>query len=193
MNTAAMDSVVLAGLESSGKSALFRGLTRGKIGDESNFRGSTVMCRKCYVPECECDILDTPGIRTQSDSETTRIAIEQIDSSDTVLLVARGTHVQSELAVIFQELKENLANKRVAIVITFEDKAPLGIHGAAEHYENTLGIPVMVLNARALSESNRDRLIDIIRHAKKFKNIEPVLSSPGGISSVSPQTTCRTS
>lgn len=43
-------SVVLAGLESSGKSALFRGLTGDMTGEESNFRGSTVMCRTCYLP-----------------------------------------------------------------------------------------------------------------------------------------------
>ena len=186
---ATMASVVLAGLESSGKSSIFRGLTRGMIGDESNFRGSTVMVRKCYLPECGCNLLDTPGIRIQADSKTTRLAVEQIDSSDTVLLVARGTHVQSELAVIFQELKQNLANKRVAIAVTFEDKAPLGIHEAAEHYKKSLGIPVVVLNARTLSESNRNRLIDIIRRAKRFSNIEPILSAPEGIYTVAPQTT----
>ncbi|MEM7008738.1 MAG: nucleoside recognition domain-containing protein [Thermodesulfobacteriota bacterium] len=184
-----MASVVLTGLESSGKSSIFRGLTRGMRGEESNFRGSTVMVRQCYLPECECNLLDTPGIRIQSDSQTTRLAFEQVDSSDTVLIVARGTHIQSELETIFHELKENLVNKQVAIAITFEDKAPLGIYKAAEHYEETLGIPVVVLNARSLSENNRVRLIDLIQQAKKFDNILPIITAPEGIITITPQTT----
>ena len=36
-------TVVLAGLENVGKSALFRGLTGQATGDEASFRGSTVV------------------------------------------------------------------------------------------------------------------------------------------------------
>ena len=48
-------SVVLVGFESVGKSALFRGLTGHATGDEANFRGSTVICRRCHLEECECE------------------------------------------------------------------------------------------------------------------------------------------
>lgn len=57
-------SIVLTRLESAGKSAFFRGLTGQIIGDESNFRGSTVMCRKCRLVDCECEVVDTPGNET---------------------------------------------------------------------------------------------------------------------------------
>ncbi|WP_425510029.1 GTPase [Verrucomicrobium spinosum] len=51
-------------MESAGKSALFRGLTGHAAGDEANYRGSTVVCRRCRVPDCTCEVVDTPGIRT---------------------------------------------------------------------------------------------------------------------------------
>ncbi|AET60606.1 hypothetical protein HPL003_19330 [Paenibacillus terrae HPL-003] len=43
--------IVLAGFESSGKSALFRGLSGQDTGEESNFRGSTVMTRRALVED----------------------------------------------------------------------------------------------------------------------------------------------
>jgi len=48
--------------------ASLRGLTGLATGDEANFRGSTVVCRTCHLAECGCDVVDTPGIRSQSDS-----------------------------------------------------------------------------------------------------------------------------
>ena len=41
-----LPTIVLIGLESVGKSALFRSLTGEATGDETNFRGSTVRVRR---------------------------------------------------------------------------------------------------------------------------------------------------
>jgi hypothetical protein len=51
------ETVVLVGLESSGKSAIFRALTGRALGDESNFRGSTVQCRHSYLSRCSLHIV----------------------------------------------------------------------------------------------------------------------------------------
>ena len=184
-------SVILAGLESSGKSALFRGLTRGMTGYEANFRGSTVVCRECYLPECECKLLDVPGISMAGGSETTRLAVSEIDSSDTVLLVVRGTNLQSELAIILQTLKHNLLHKRVALAITFADKASSNIDQAAGYYEEHLGIPVVALNARKLNESSRNKLLDTIQGAKPLQKFKSALGAPdfARVAPVAPKTT----
>lgn len=44
-----MQSFVLMGLESAGKSTLFNILTESAASDERNFRGSTVVCREGLI------------------------------------------------------------------------------------------------------------------------------------------------
>jgi Fe2+ transport system protein B len=98
------ETVVLVGLESSGKSAIFRALTGRALGDESNFRGSTVQCRHSYLSRCSLHIVDTPGIRLKGDEYTSRLALAQLRSADTVILVVRGTHAQRELSAVLSGL-----------------------------------------------------------------------------------------
>ncbi len=156
-------SIVLAGLESVGKSALFRGLTGEAFGDEANFRGSTVVCRKCHVAECGCDVVDTPGIRLRDDAETTQTALATVGRADVVLLVARGTHAVSEVETLLKEL--DLQQNRAALAITFKDKAPERIESLAQVYRERLGIPVVVVNARELNVEGRTRVLEAIRNA----------------------------
>lgn len=61
LQTAPIRSVVLVGLENVGKSALFRNLARARSGDESNFRGSTVDCRRQWLDELQGELVDTPA------------------------------------------------------------------------------------------------------------------------------------
>jgi Fe2+ transport system protein B len=156
---------VLAGLESSGKSALFRAITGQLTGDETNFRGSTVKCRRVRLAPYNWDIIDTPGIRVKDDSQTTQLALKQLREADTVLLVARGTHAKSEIETVFGELVEDLRNSKTALVITFADKAPSEIIHLADFYRIELAIPVIVLNAREVSTANRDELLHAIESA----------------------------
>jgi len=157
-------SIVLAGLESSGKSALFRGLTGQASGDEANFRGSTVICRKCHVSDCGCDVVDTPGIRVGPDTETTRLALNATHEADVILMVARGTHAVSEVETLLREL--DLHEKKTALAITFQDKAPEQIESLAQIYRERLGIPVVVINARHLNPDARQTVLQAIRGAK---------------------------
>ena len=113
-------SIVLAGFESAGKTALFRRLTGEATGHEANFRGSTITCRSCHSPECGCNIVDTPGIRLMADTETTRLALEAIDSNDTLLIVVRGTNLQREIEDLLPRIRAT--RKRLVIAVTFADK-----------------------------------------------------------------------
>lgn len=154
-------TVVLAGLESVGKSALFRGLSHEATGDEANFRGSTVVCRRCFLADCNCHLVDSPGLRTAADSAATSLALKEISDADTVLLVARGTHAESEVESLLREL--SLAGRRAALALTFADKAPAELEQLAEHYRTTLDIPVVVVNARELTAEERGRVMAAVR------------------------------
>jgi len=95
---------VLVGMESAGKSTLFSRLTGGAVGSESNVQGTTVTCRMGTIPGSELRLVDTPGIRSQSDCETTRLALQQAKDGDIVFIVVRGTHARSELYALFREV-----------------------------------------------------------------------------------------
>lgn len=183
--------VVLTGLESVGKSALFRGLTGHATGDEANFRGSSVVCRKCRVADCGCEVVDTPGIRVNDDAETTRTALATLSEADVVLLVARGTHAVSEVETLLREL--DLQQKRSALAITFQDKAPQQIEALAQVYRERLGIPVVVVNARELDDEGRGRVLAAIQRAAQVKVVQPngLAAQSGGLqhTPVQPQST----
>lgn len=150
-------SIVLAGFESAGKTALFRRLTREASGQEANFRGSTIACRSCHSAECRCEIVDTPGMRLRADTETTRLALERVHGSDTLLLVVRGTNLQQEIESLLPQTQAT--DKRIAIAVTFADKDQQKIAALAAHYEKVLGVPVVPLNARDLTEVDRKALV----------------------------------
>ena len=178
-------SIVLAGLESAGKSALFRGLTGQATGDEANFRGSTVTCRKCRLHDCNCDLIDTPGIRVSGDAETTRTALKATHEADVVLMVARGTHAVSEVETLLREL--DLQQKKSALAITFQDKAPAQIEALAQTYRERLGIPVVIVNARTLDAAARSAVMKAINAAKAVKSGQQ--DSAAAIPIIQPQTT----
>jgi Fe2+ transport system protein B len=161
--TASTPSIVLAGFESAGKTALFRRLTGEATGHEANFRGSTVSCRSCYSAECRCEIIDTPGMRLKADTVTTRLALEKIQLSDTVLLVVRGTNLQQEIEGLLREI--NASTQRLAVAVTFTDKDETKISTLAAHYQKMLGVPVVALNARDLPATNRTALLAAIQEA----------------------------
>ncbi|MBV7331892.1 50S ribosome-binding GTPase [Chloroflexi bacterium TSY] len=177
-------TIVLVGLESVGKSALFRALTGEATADETNFRGSTVRVRsaplsdsvnRCHeglekVPRTLARrLIDTPGIRVQDDSVTTQLALEEMQAADTVVLVARGTHIQQEINALLTSLGKHLANRNVALVTTFEDKASSKLDALMREVETDYDIPVALVNARQMSADQRARLLTAIDHAAPLK------------------------
>jgi ferrous iron transport protein B len=183
MSGRVLDKLVLVGAESSGKSSLFRGLTGWATGDEANFRGSTVVCRRCRLPDGDCEIVDTPGIR-EGGAEAARLALAEVGGADAVLLVARGTDLSDELAKLLRELP--LLGKRTAVAVTFADKAPEEIEELVKRYRVVLDVPVVALNARDMKPENRAELIAAIRDAKFGKGdvnlpAAPVVCPPASI------------
>jgi ferrous iron transport protein B len=164
-------SVVLVGLESAGKSALFRALSRQSTGDEANFRGSTVVCRTCRLAECECDLVDTPGIRVGSDSATTALALAALEDADAVVLVLRAPELQRELRTLLGALQ--LGARRLAVAITFADKVVAGLEEVAEGLRRSLGVPVVTVNARAMGTDGRSGVLDAIRAARTLTTASP--------------------
>lgn len=93
-----MQSFVLMGLESAGKSTLFNILTESAASDERNFRGSTVVCREGLINDAGICLVDTPGIRFQSDSETTKLALDALWHSGGSAGHARSAGVANALS-----------------------------------------------------------------------------------------------
>jgi ferrous iron transport protein B len=159
----AQPTIVLVGLESVGKSALFRNLTGEAAGDESNFRGSTVRVRSGALPAGR--LVDTTGIRVQDDSETTRLALRQVGAADTILLVVRGTHLQQEVTTLVDQLGSALQGHRVALAVTFADRTDAALQRVIEVYHAQLAIPVALVNARQMTPAHQRQLLTVIEQA----------------------------
>ncbi|NWL89078.1 ferrous iron transporter B [Paenibacillus sp. 79R4] len=160
-------SVVMIGFESSGKSALFRGLTGQETGEEANFRGSTVITRRGAVT-ASIDLDDVPGIRAGDDSDTTTIALKAAADADIVMLVVRATHVAKELPLLLRSV--NTDGKRATLVLTFADKLPAGLSELQQYFSDWLGIPVYLLNARRLMLEDRTALIRLLKRAGPIRS-----------------------
>ncbi|NJN94442.1 MAG: ferrous iron transporter B [Anaerolineales bacterium] len=171
-------NIVLIGLESVGKSALFRALTGEVTGDETNYRGSTVLVRAADLLDRSGRLVDTPGIRIKEDSETTRLALRQIDQADTIVLVVRGTHAKAEIETLFAEIKPDLGRRKTVLVITFEDRASPELQQLVADYRRELGVPVMLVNARSLNPAQRDGLLQTIRQAAPLLPGQPISFLP---------------
>ncbi|WP_025138119.1 nucleoside recognition domain-containing protein [Achromobacter sp. DH1f] len=145
MTPANADTVVLAGLENAGKSALFRSLTGQAIGDENNVPGSTVACREAWLRDTGTRLVDTPGVRLREDSAATRLALARLTPAAVVAVVMRVTDAPTRM----RELLAALAGtRRVCVVLTFADKCDNG-PALAARCGAALGVPVAAINARA--------------------------------------------
>ena len=153
MLATACQSVVVIGRESVGKSQLVAALS-GRPAFSTNFRGSTVAvteyrgARQIYV--------DTPGILRQSDSETTRLALDALEESDTVLLVVQATQLDEDLS----EMLPLTVGRPGLVVVTYWDKVeqtPAAMT-ALERLADEAGVPFVAVDARHLSEDDRDRI-----------------------------------
>ncbi|MEM7342804.1 MAG: nucleoside recognition domain-containing protein [Chloroflexota bacterium] len=181
-------NIVLIGLESVGKSALFRALTGEVTGDETNYRGSTVMVRTAALLDHSGQLIDTPGIRLNEDTVATQLALQQLSQTDTVMLVARGTHAKAEIETLLADIKPDLGQRKTVLVITFKDRASAELRQLVNDYRRQLGIPVVLVNARSLKPAQRDGLLQAIDQAGPLVSGQPISFLPD-VPLVEPQRT----
>lgn len=156
-------SVVVIGKESVGKSQLVASLTR-RYALTGNFRGTTVSCEKYSWDGLE--IIDTPGILRESDSETTRLALEKLHERDIVLLLLNATHLDQDL----DDLLPLVEGKKGAIVVTFWDmvKSIDNPSEALGRIEKAAGLPLIGVDSRHLSDRERQRIQKELLFPKEF-------------------------
>lgn len=160
-------SIVLTGLESVGKTSLFRRMTGDKTGREANFRGSTVFCRSARTVTHGIELTDTPGIRFDADSMTTQLALDAYQHGDVVALTVRLTHLKKDLNDLLSRL--DLDGKRVFLAITHCDFQPELGKKASDLIETVLRIPAVSLNARELSADDQDLFFEAALLAPRWK------------------------
>ncbi len=157
-------TVVVVGKENVGKTQLIASLT-GRPADVDNFRGSTVSVER-YESSREV-FFDTPGILRRSDSETTRLALDALQSEDCVLLVVQAVQLDDDLA----DLLPLVDQKRGAIVLTFWDKVAatdLAVR-SIEKISVEVGVPIVPVDARRLSSDDADRIRSALDHEHAFR------------------------
>lgn len=184
-----LPTVLLVGLESVGKSALFRSLTGLATGDELNFRGSTVVVRAAPLSGQEAQVVDTPGIRAADDSDTTHLTLAQVEQADTILLVARGTHARQEVETLLAHVEPQLAHHKVALVFTFADRSHAQLPSAVKAYTDSLGIPVVLVNAREMNATERAALLQAVDSAVPLSTPSNATIALPDIPIIQPQST----
>lgn len=155
-----MQTFVLMGLESAGKSTLFNLLTESTASDERNFRGSTVVCREGFIKQAGICMVDTPGIRFQSDSEITKLALDALNQHDGILLVLRATHAQHEWQSLCRLIPPQA--KHLIILLTFADKIKSVLDELTEYLSETSGVPVLAVNAREADRRVRQGVLQLL-------------------------------
>lgn len=155
--------VAAVGRESVGKSQLISTLT-GCAAGEANFRGSTVA-----VDRYDCDavqFIDTPGILRKSDSETTRLALQELHQQDVVMLVVQATSLDDDLA----EMLPLVVGKRGVVIVTFWDKVQLGeaAFEAIERLSLQTGVEFIPVDARNLTAQTRERVSQALHAPREF-------------------------
>lgn len=153
--------VIVIGKESVGKSALISSVT-GQIAQSSNFRGTTISCDVYRYGTYE--FVDTPGILRESDTETTRAALERLERSDTVLLIAQATHLDDDLAKLLPLVR----GRRCVIIATFWDKLSrlsgftANALGSLRH---ELQLDIIPVDARQIVDRERDSIFAAVDRA----------------------------
>lgn len=164
MTYAKYHQFVVIGKEGVGKSELISSLT-GKYAESSNLKGSTVS-RESYN-KGRFTFVDTPGIVFDSDSETTKIAISSMQGDDTLLVVARATNIDDDLEYLLPLIKD----KRGVIIATNWDR--VNSKNAAvklESLERDLKVPIIAVDARRITESQKSRIFDALENPSIFSN-----------------------
>lgn len=159
-------TVVFIGKESVGKSQLVNSLACKGIVSEK-VKGTTISIQSCVADEFK--YIDTPGILFQSDSVTTKLAINEIPNKDCVVLVVSATEIDQDLSDLLPLVK----GKPGVIVITHWDRmTELVDPKKMKKLEKEVGVPLIKVDARNISPDEKEDLLDSFARPKMFKKTE---------------------
>lgn len=165
--------VVLVGLESVGKSGLFRELTGEKSALASNVKGTTTSALQAA---CKLNpnirFTDLPGLQLDADSVSTQITLNHLQEEKTILLVVKATTFKEELLELYEGL--NLKGKKIVIVATHRDKYSPS-HSERSRVRELLQVPVVWINTRKLDEVAQAEVIESIEEAKIWGATKSIL------------------
>ena len=160
--------VVVAGLESVGKSSLLSELT-GRVAESAALAGTTLHCEN--YPDASWEWMDTPGFVTGSDASALKEALPLIESAETVLLVLRAHRAVEELTTLLPILDSH----KVAVVLTFRDRLTFEDdqekQKAIASWNDKLGVPVTLLDGRSLDATE---LADVRTSVMQAKSMNPI-------------------
>ncbi|MEM1086045.1 MAG: nucleoside recognition domain-containing protein [Verrucomicrobiota bacterium] len=178
-------TTVVCGMESVGKTQLLSSLT-GRLPMPENFRGSTLACES--YRDGDLRWTDTPGLYRESETETARAALATLSDADHVMVVVRANRALEELEMLLPVV----AGKTGFVVLTFADRLPTGadLEQGVRGLRESLGLPVFVLDARQLTESQakalRSAAADPVKEGKVFPSSMPEgVAEPFSTASVS--------
>ncbi|PQO38024.1 nucleoside recognition domain-containing protein [Blastopirellula marina] len=159
----ACQTVLVVGKESTGKSTLISSLA-GMPASIANFRGSTVAVERYETDQFV--FVDTPGIFRQSDTETTRRALEALEEHETIVLVAQATQLDEDLS----ELLPMVRGKQGIVVVTYWDKVQPGEAAmeALERLARESGVPFIAVDGRSLQPNQVCQIKDALQASTEF-------------------------
>lgn len=155
--------VCLIGLESVGKSTLLQSLT-GVTGRTEAMRGSTLQCEWYRDTDSGISFADTPGLVRECDSAAAQETLSTLSSVTECLLVVRALSAFDELSVLWPLVRR----KRVTVVLTNRDliqEEPEQLSEKLERWRELLGVPVALVNAKELKESDKSELRCLVQEA----------------------------
>lgn len=163
-----LEVVVVAGLESVGKSSLLSALT-GRVAESAAMTGTTLYCE--HYKDASWEWVDTPGLVTGSDALALKEALPSIESTETVLLVLRAHRAAEELTSLLPILN----SKKVAVALTFRDRLAFENdkekQKAIASWNDKLGVPVTLLDGRS---PDARELADVRTSVMQAKPMNPI-------------------
>ena len=163
-----LEVVVVAGLESVGKSSLLSALT-GRVAESAVMTGTTLYCE--HYKDASWEWVDTPGLVTGSDALALKEALPSIESTETVLLVLRAHRAAEELTSLLPILN----SQKVAVALTFRDRLAFENdkekQKAIASWNDKLGVPVTLLDGRS---PDARELADVRTSVMQAKPMNPI-------------------
>ncbi|MFC0522941.1 nucleoside recognition domain-containing protein [Pontibacillus salicampi] len=166
--------IALVGVESVGKSAIFRQLTGDQSGVETNVKGSTINPIKSIIKgQDQAELVDTPGIRYEDDNVTTQLALKELKRVDQIVLVLKSASLKEELLTLMKQI--SLRGKKVTIVVTHKDKYNPSTE-EKKYIKELLGVQIIWCNSRNITDSESEEIITALQHPIHWKVNQSIVS-----------------